>query len=62
MRLTSGKHALNEVADVTQDKPVTFRSSFSRRTKNLDLYTLTYWYGKIALKAIWVIEDGTERR
>jgi hypothetical protein len=62
MRLTGGEHALNEVADVAQDKPVPFRSSFSRRTKDLDLYTLTYWYRKLALKAIWGIEDGTKLR
>ena len=61
LRLTGGKHALHEVADVTQDKSVALRSSFTRRTKDLDLYTLTYWHGEIALKAIWVVEDGTER-
>jgi hypothetical protein len=58
LRLTSGKHALDEVLDIAQYDTVPFRIAFSLGSKCFYLYTLAYWHRELFLKSVWVVEDG----
>jgi len=57
--LTSGKHALNEVIDVTQDDAISLGIALALSSKSLDLNTLAYWDREFLLQSVWVVEDGT---
>ena len=57
--LTSGKHALDEVIDVTQDDAISFGIALALSSKSFDLNTLAYWDGEFLLQSVWVVEDGT---
>ncbi len=56
---TSGQHALDEVVDIAEDNPITFRITSSLSRKRLDLHTLAYGHRELGREPFWAIEDGT---
>ena len=58
--LTSGKHALNKVGNITQDNSIAFGIGFSLRPELLNLNALEYWYWELLFQSGGLIEYGTE--
>lgn len=60
MRLrTSGKHALNEISNVTEDNAITFGTIRLPRSQWFDLYALKHRIYHLHSIALAGIEDGT---
>lgn len=56
---TSGKHALNEILNVTEDNTIPFRAIWLPWSQWFDLYALKYWIRDLRSITLAGIEDCT---